>query len=456
MKRTKSNKIQTLGQISGSITGRAALASYLGIQYSGDRNLYQALGYKTTICFKDYEAKYKRLDIAKAIIDRPAKATWAGDIMAVDTSEVEDTTFEKAYLQLSKDLKLKSIYYRADRLSSIGEYGVIILGLDDIQSQEDYMEPVQGKRKLLYLKVANQGNACIEKYEEDPKNPRYGHPLIYKVTISNSDSGSSVDIQVHYSRIIHIVPDPVDSEIIGEPILKPVYNRLDDLEKLIGGDAEMFWRGARPGYSGKLDKDYQMTTETKEDLQNQIDEYENNLRRILINEGVDYTPLTQDISDPKNHVDIQIQMISAETGIPKRILTGSERGELSSQQDRDEWNVYVSNRREEYAENTIIRPFIDICIKYGILPKPEKDMYFIKWSDLFAPSDKEASEVGRIRATALKEYSSQPSSQMIIPPKAFFELFLGLKKEQIEMVEQIMEEEMMNEENDFNNEEQED
>jgi hypothetical protein len=129
-----------------------------------------------------------------------------------------------------------------------------------------------------------------------------------------------MSITVHYSRVVHIVDDIVESEIEGSPRLEAVFNRLMDLEKLVGGDAEMFWRGARPGYSGVAGKDYQVTDATMTDLKDQVDEFEHNLRRILISEGIDLKALAQQIADPATHVDVQIQMIAAATGIPKRVL----------------------------------------------------------------------------------------------------------------------------------------
>jgi hypothetical protein len=217
------------------------------------------------------------------------------------------------------------------------------------------------------------------------------------------------------------------------PRLEAVYNRLMDLEKLVGGDAEMFWRGARPGYQGKVDENYQMTAETKQDLKDQVQEYENNLRRILINEGVDLVALAPQIADPLNHVEIQLQMISAVTGIPKRILTGSERGELASTQDREEWLGFVSSRRQEFAEPLVVRPFVDRCIDYGVLPKPQ-DRYIIKWKDLWSPSDKERVDIGRMRAAALKDYGTNPMVEDIVTPEGFLKYFLGMPPEDVDML----------------------
>lgn len=425
------------------IANRARLAARLGQQYNGDRDLYQALGYKKDLTYDDFAAQYSRQDIAKAIIDRPAKATWRGKLK-VEESEVEETTaFEKAWTTLDKKLKLISTFSRVDRLAGVGRYAVLFLGLDDAKKEEDFAKPVTvGTRKLKYIKPYDEGSVEILMFDKDAKSERFGLPLIYGIKMTMEDGQTSQDYQVHFSRIVHIVDDVLDSEIYGIPRLEPVFNRLQDLEKIIGGDGEMFWRGARPGYQGVTDPDFQVTPESKADAKDQIDEFEHNLRRIIISEGYELKALAQEISDPKSHVDVQLQMISAETGIPKRILVGSERGELASTQDSDEWKEYVQTRREEHAEPHIINPFIEICLKYGILPKPISGDYSIMWKDLFTKSEKEKTEIGKNRATAIREYMTSPMVSMIFPPKAFFEFCMGLDDDQIARISKLSEEEM--------------
>jgi len=425
---------------------RNNLAASLGQQYGGDRDIYQALGYPTELTYDDYTARYTRQDIAKAIIDRPVKATWQGDLEVIETDDAEVTPFEKEWKKLNLKLKIATKLTRVDRLTGIGRYGVLLLGLDDVKQTEDFEKPIKiGKRKLMYLKPFGESNAKISTYEDDPNNERYGLPLLYDVEVLDMASKASSVVKVHHSRMLHILDDALESEVLGIPRLEAVFNRLMDLEKLVGGDAEMFWRGARPGYQGKVDQDYQMTDDAKDDLKEQVDEYENNLRRIIVNEGVDLQALAQQIADPHNHVDVQLQMISAVTGIPKRILTGSERGELSSAQDSGEWKTFVQARREDHAEPDIIRPLIDRLIELGILPKP-KETYKLKWLDLFSISEKERVEIGKGRATALREYMSNPMAESVIPPKAFMKEFLGFSADQIEQINKIRDEGLSEEE----------
>ena len=447
MIRTKTNQPTTvlsnkqLQILSSMIVSRAGLAASLGQQYGGDRDIYQALGYKRELTYTDYWAQYSRQDIAKAIIDRPVKATWQGQLELIESEDAERTPFEDAWYKLNKKLRLRSLLSRVDRLTGIGRYGVLLLGLDDVTGGIDgFAKPVSlsGTRKLLYLKPFGEYSAKIDTYVVDPKNARYGKPLLYNITIADIVGGLSSTVKVHHSRIIHILEDHLESEVMGIPKLESVFNRIQDLEKLVGGDAEMFWRGARPGYSAMVDKDYSMTQATKDDVQEQADEYEHGLRRILINQGIDYKALAQQIADPENHVKVQLMMISAVTGIPQRILSGSERGELSSAQDSGEWKTYVQSRREDHAEPNIIRPLVDRLLELKILPQPETEDYQIDWLDLFSISEKERVDIGKARSNAIREYTTNPNAESVLPPRAFLEFCLGLSQAQIDLVEKMI------------------
>lgn len=433
-----SRRIQVLSEL----TNRAILAAKLGIQFGGDRDLYEALGYKTIVEFDDFYARYVRQEIAKAIIDRPVKATWQGPLELIESNEAEDTKFEKAWKDLDRKLGLKVLLSRVDRLTGIGRYGIILLGLNDVRDAEGFLKPVNGgSYKLIYAKPFGERTAKIDSFEANPQNERYGKPLIYQIQVIDAATKKNQIVRVHHSRVIHITDDNLESEVYGTPRLEAVYNRLMDIEKIAGGDAEMFWRGARPGYHGKVDPEYTMTEDAKEDLQDQLDEYEHKLRRFLINEGVDIEALTQEIADPSTHIDTQLKLVSAETGIPLRVLTGSERGELASSQDTTEWLTYVQERREDHAEPRIVRPTVDRLIELGILPKPAED-YTVKWKDLFSISEKAMVEIGKGRANALREYTYNPIAQGIIPPKVFMYKFLGFDTETVTLVEKMQKEEM--------------
>ena len=440
MERTKGVKKNEIPiNVLAELSSRMGLASKLGFQFDGDRDLYQALGYPTgELKFDDFFARYVRQDIAKALIDRPVSATWQGPLELLETNNKENTPFEKAWLDLNRKFGIKTRLSRVDRLTGIGRYGALLLGLSDVKNMEQFKLPVTSKNLTLeYLKPFGEKNVRINSFETDAKNKRYGLPKIYEVEVADSEGSVTSTIQVHHSRVIHIVFDNLESEVFGTPVLEPVFNRLMDLDKVIGGDAEMFWKNARPGYQGNIADDYTMTKTMEDDLINQADEYEHGLRRMMVNKGVTWEALKQEVSDPSPHVSVILQMISAQTGIPVRILTGSERGELASSQDRGEWLSFVQTRREEHTEIRIVRPVIDRFIELGILPTP-KDGYSVKWADLFAQSESARVEIGKARANAIREYFSYgPVVLQALPLDAFFEFCWGLTSDQIELVTEM-------------------
>lgn len=428
-------------QVLSALLARTQLFYRLGQQYDGNRDVYQALGYPQTLSFQDYWGKYERHDIAKAIINRPVQATWRGDIQVVETNDQEETTFEKAWKDLWMSLQLKSKFVRLDKLASMGKFGILLLGLNDVTSPQSWANPVRtGTRKLLYVRPLSEGSVRIQTYGTNTSNERYGMPVLYDVTLSNPDGTQAQQIKVHYSRVIHVSGEMLESEVDGVPVLQAVYNRLIDLEKLVGASAEMFWRGARPGFQGKVNPDFTLTQEMKDDLKTQWDEYEHNMRRIMVNEGVEFAPFAMQVADPRWHVDVQLQMISAVTGIPKRILVGSERGELASTEDKSSWLELIQTRQRDYVEGQILRPFIQRCQQYNILP--ESDTYHVIWPDLFSPSEKERADIGGVRAGALQSYMNNPAAEIVIPPEVFVEFFLGLDPDQIEYVKSMLSESM--------------
>jgi len=441
--------------LSSVALARAELSSKLGIQYSGERDLYQALGYKTDLEYTDYWTQYDRQDIAKAIIDRPVQATWQGGVELVESDDDEETELEKSFGELYDNKSLGSIFTRLDKLTGIGCYGILLLGLSDVKNKEDYKNEVTSKNMdINYIKPLSQNSAKVSTWEENPAHERFGKPLTYDITLSSpggtgtTTTTATSQLQVHWSRIIHVAEGLLESEVIGTPRLKAVFNRLYDMEKLVGGSAEMFWRGARGGFQILAEKEYSMGAAERADLKDQIDEYEHNLRRILNMQGVKLEALAQQISDPQNHVDIQFQMISAVTGIPKRIFTGSERGQLASSQDDKTWKELLLARREEFAEPIIVRQFVDRMILFGILP-PAKDKYSVKWSDLFSQSEKEKAEVGKIIADSLALYSRDPIARNIIPPSTFLKFVIGLSEEKVKMIEEDRKNEVKLEVDDF-------
>ena len=420
--------------LQGNPIARSNLAKKIGMQYEGERDLYQALGYQSQITLTEYIQAYERQDIARKINDAPVQATWRGEVQITDSAE--ESEFDEAWDAVSKRLRIWNKISRLDRLVGLGQYAVLLLGFDDVVRDEDFKEPINENAvnlDLKYIYPYHQRNAQIEQYDTDPKSERYGMPIIYKIRVTGGQwQNDEQDLEVHYTRIIHVAEHLLENELFGLPRLKVVWNRLEDLMKIVGGSAEMFWRGARPGHAAKMDKDVEIGDTDKEEFQQQLSEFEHGMRRWLRLQGVDIQSLAPQVADPSSHVDVQISMIAAASGIPKRLLIGSERGELSSTQDESNWNQNIQDRREQYAETMILRPLIDRLISCGVLPQPDNEDYDVQWPDLWTPSEKEKADTASSVASALKAYTSAPGANTIVPERFFLRKVLGWPEEDVD------------------------
>lgn len=446
-------RLQTLHDVLNRGINRSSFFNEAGYQYGSSRKVYKALGYPsdTALDYSYYLGRYKRQDMSNAVIKKPVEACWNNFVTVKDSEEPEGgDTFKTAWEELDKRLKLRKTFTKLDKVTGLGEYGVLLFGFDDVKNQKDFQKPASGKLRLIYVKAVSQPNAGITEWETDTKNPRYGQPKMYQIKVGEpGQNEAGISLLVHHSRVVHVTDEQLESDIFGMPRLMPIINRLIDLEKLMGGDAEMFWRGARPGYTAIPKDDFELDDDQFDDLERQLDKYENDLRRFITAEGVDIQALTQQVADPKNHVEIQIQGISAQTNIPKRILVGSERGELSSEQDKVMWLKYIKSRMEDWAEPDIIVPFIEKCQNHNILPSDVE--YTVVWQDLFAPSEKEKAEVGKTRAESINSYTQSLGAQDIMPRMSFYKYILGLSDDQAEAVDNDVNDQIGQEDNDFTN-----
>lgn len=408
--------------------------------FGGLRDVDAALGYPSLegIKYADYYARFRRQDIAAKIIEKPVDASWRR-LPIVRAANEKSEAFKEAWEILQKRLGIYNILIRADKVTGIGEYGVLLLGFND--GAESLAEPVTKATDLLYLQPFSKDNAVIKSYEIDKNNPRFGLPLTYSLRIANVPGTiSTTESIVHYTRVIHIAEGLTESNILGTPRLERVFNRLLNLELIVGGSAEMFWQGAFPGLAFKAESETNVELD-KEALEEEIKKYVHNMERYLKLQGIDVQSLAPVVADPTKHVDVQLKMISIASGIPKRILEGSERGELSSSQDTEAWDDLMDGRRLNYNEPVILRPLIDRLIEFGVLQAPANG-YDIEWPDLSAPSDKDKAETGRIRSEALSKYLSSPDAQLIMPLKAFLAEVMELTEEKVERIMQMVDEVM--------------
>jgi hypothetical protein len=87
------------------------------------------------------------------------------------------------------------------------------------------------RRRLLFLRVYSEELVQIVRYEWNVFNPRFGLPVMYRVTLNDPREMHSgvglpmATVFVHWTRVIHLADNRMSSEIFGVPRLRPVLTR---------------------------------------------------------------------------------------------------------------------------------------------------------------------------------------------------------------------------------------
>lgn len=369
------------------LASRASLANAAGLTFGGKRDLYSALGYPRKLQASDYRSRYKRGDIAARIVEAFPKATWRGGAELIEDEDPEVITlFEEEWGKLNDRLSIWSTFLRADIMAGQGEFSILLIGAPGLLAEE--MPTLTSPKQVAYLAAYAPDEVSINTLEDRTDNPRYGLPLTYN--LKRASLKKSFERTVHWSRTIHVAEGLLEDRVTGTPRLERVWNRLDDLDKVVGGGSEAFWLRVHKGLIVSLDKDVKIETQEVDKLKEQVEEFVNGMRRTLAARGFEVNDLGSDVAPFNNQVTALMSLISGATEIPQRILLGSERGELASNQDKENWDERVSDRRKDYAE-PLVRAFVDRLIEHGALPVP--DRYEIRWPEIEDLTDQERADV---------------------------------------------------------------
>jgi hypothetical protein len=285
------------------------------------------------------------------------------------------TTTEEGNQQYSQGFGLKGeAEYKPSPIGTDQQYFGVQFG----PSEQPSDQPSKRQLKLLFLRPFDESLVQIVRYEWNINNPRFGMPVMYRITLNDPREQHSgiglpmATVFVHWSRVIHLADNLNSSEIFGTPRCRPVFNRLLDLQKIYGASAEGYWQAAFTGLA--LETHPQLggdVTIDSDDVRDQIENYINSLQRYLALTGMSAHTLAPQVSDPSSQIDKHLEAICIQLEIPKRVFMGSERGELASSQDDASWNDRLKARQQGYITPRIIVPFIDRLISVGVLPEPD-------------------------------------------------------------------------------------
>jgi hypothetical protein len=428
---TTDDAVRMMHNIS-TLVSRAAISSQLGKGFGGDREYYEIFGYPIEVSYDALWNMYDRDGITSRAGDGIAEETWRMSPVVVDgnaewsdaegSDEDNLTKFQKSLRAFDEKHHLFSLLMEADKMLSYSRFSCLYIG-----TSGKPVEKLSSAKEIGYFEALDEGSISVSAWEEDSTSERYGLPTKYSINLADSRIGVTAD----WSRVIHFKEGKErGSRYYGVPRLKKAYNYLLDLQKVIGGSSEAFWLLIRKGLAlvarDGVDMPQPGTDEYKA-LQDEIEEYEHQLRRILRLRGVDIEDLGTDVPVADPQFRLLISALAGTIKTPQRILVGSEAGNLASSQDDKNWSDVVQSRQKNFAYPYMGSPAIQRLIDLGALPKPTSGSFSLKPPQLFDMTPLEKGTLAMDMSHAIDRITNG-APETVIDPNDFVTTFFGKQK----------------------------
>lgn len=350
-------KMQVNNQNDVLSTLRYNLGRMIGLSNQGKRDVYDVYGYPRQLSDEGgfllmYDLS-KRMGFANRITFGVAKPCWRDGFEIFESSDEEANQVETDELnELLKTDIIKKLE-RADILNRIGRFSCLYVGI----AGDDPLTPIwdSGARSIdeLFFKPYAYDGIQISGQVSDPEDERYGLPEYYSVQkMSRGDTDKDTQkgsIRVHWSRIIHMNENALDSDIEGMGALEPVINRLLDFNKAAGGSAEAYFRNARRIITQEVDPNFASALQNNETAAESFKEktkaFTNGWQDYIVASGSKIGQLQTNHSSPLDTAKVLLWEVSGYTGIPLRVLTGEGSGQLAGSEDQLAFNAIIADRQ---------------------------------------------------------------------------------------------------------------
>lgn len=442
---TLNAKIEELGgqlsAVNSSIAGqfstmRNRIGSMLGMSHDGKRNLYDIFGYPSELSgTAGFEVMYRysrREGIANRISWGVAKTSWRDGFEVFESTEKEAEQILGDELTALAKAGLNKKIEQADILNRIGRFAVLYVGVPDGLDPDQPIGTVAGNPdavldKMFFVPYAYDG-ITISQQVQDATDPRFGLPEFYQLqrqSRGDTDKDNTAGaIKVHWSRIIHLNENALDSDIEGMGALEPIFNRILDLDKTCGGSAEAYFRNAKGKIAYEIDEKFAAGLLTdpkaKAAFQEGAEKYTNEMQDFTVAAGANVKTLPTPHASPLDTVKVSLWAISGYSGIPLRVLTGEGAGQLAGSEDQLAYNQLIKDRQRLVCSFWIVRLF-EILQAAGML-KDLPETYDIRFPVQEAATEKQKAENGSKKAdTVLKlvQAKTQPGGDGLDLKDAF-------------------------------------
>lgn len=422
-------------------TLRYNLGRMIGLSHDGKRDIYDIYGYPRQMSdeggFRLMYDLSKRMGIANRITFGVAKPCWRdGFEIYQDSTEEAKEIEDDSLTELFKTDVIRKLE-RSDILNRIGRFSCLYVGV----AGDDPLTPIweSGVKSIdeLFFKSYAYDGIQISGQVNDPEDKRYGLPEYYQVQkMSRGDTDKDTQknsMRVHWSRIIHMNENALDSDVEGMGALEPVLNRLRDYDKAVGGSAEAYFRNARRIITQEVDPNFASALQNNEtaakDFKKKTQAFTNGWQDYIVASGSKIGQLQTSHSSPLDTARVILWEISGYTGIPLRVLTGEGAGQLAGSEDQLAFNAIIADRQKLICTGWV-RNLFWILEQAGLIELPED--YDIRFPVQQAVTEMQETEINHKRAQTIDlvvRASSQPGGDDIDVIETLKTLGIEVKEE---------------------------
>lgn len=428
-KNATSPKPKPLIQNTSTLVSRSALANQLGVGFNGKRDYYEIFGYPLEVTYDTLYNLYDRDGLSSRAGDGIAEESWRKPPIVKDgdavlnasepTPEDKQTDFLKKLAEFDKTHHIYSLLMECDKMLAYSRYAGIFIGAPGNANTE-----LTGKPKIAYLEELDEGSMTVASNDTDKTSERYGMPTMYSITFADERTA----VSAHWTRVIHFREGKEKgSRCYGKPRLRKALNYLLDLQKVVGGSSESFWLLIRKGLALVAREGVDMPqpgTAEYTALQDEIEEYEHQLRRTLRLRGVDIQDLGSEVPVAEGQFRLLLSALAGTLKTPQRIIIGSEAGQLASSQDDKNFSDVVSSRLTNFCYPMMATPFIQRMIDLGTLPEPSSGSFELEAPPLFELNPVEKITMAGGIASALSTMTNG-APEMAMPVETFTSKYIG-------------------------------
>lgn len=396
--------------------------------------MYSEYGWTNNPTFNDFNTAYNTIAAAYGIVNVINSGSFQtipecieGEVEGKDETRTE---WEKSVDKFTKTwwLKIKE----ADRLNLIGSYSAIILiardGVDNLSEELGTIDSIDSIVEMI--PVTEEQLKPSDWYSQLTDGLNYGKPKLYsfnEYSQGQKESKPNRVVSIHPSRVIVLNEGAIGNNFAGDSVLRPIYNNILDIQKILGANAEGFFKNAARHIAMSFDKDIDVSKVMqglgidpsnkeagkllRETMNERLSGLSKGFDAATYGQGVTSTILSVNMTDPEKPINVQMNMIALAMRRSIKGLMGTQTGERASSEDRINDNNRDMERQENFVSG-VLTTLVNRLIQYGAL---EKRDFSWKWEDINSSSDADKVKLFLDMATAA-EKAARATGQMIVYP----------------------------------------